>query len=81
MPRKKSTIPKDETPAQRFKRVIEPRVGKALKTIGLIGSVSGSTYKSTDEQIAVIEAALTDAVEKAMQRLSGTGDKASGFKL
>ena len=37
---KKVTIPKDEKPAARFKRVVEPRVGKAVKAIGLIGSVS-----------------------------------------
>lgn len=81
MAKKQSKIPKDETPAQRFKRVVEPRVGKALKAIGLVGSVQGSAYKCTAEQIAAINAVMTEAVEKATNKLSGIGDTASGFSL
>lgn len=81
MAKKESKIPKDEKPTQRFKRVVEPRVGKALKAIGLVGSVSGSAYKCTPEQIAAINAALTEAVEKTVNKLSGVGDTASGFSL
>lgn len=81
MAKRKTKIPANETPTQRFKRVVEPRVGKALKAIGLIGSVQGSAYKCTAEQIAEISTALTDAVEKATMKLSGQGDTASGFSL
>lgn len=81
MAKRKSKIPENETPVQCFKRVVEPRVGKALKSIGLVGSVTGTAYKYTDDDVATIGAALLNAVEKAMQRLKGTGGKASGFRL
>jgi len=81
MAKKKTSVPTEETPAQRFKRVIEPRVGKALKAIRLVGSVTGSPYKYTEEDVANITSALMTEVEKTSQRLKGTGDKTSGFSL
>lgn len=81
MAKGRAGISKDEKPTARFKRVVEPRVGKALKAIGLVGSVQGSAYECTAEQIAEINSALTEAVEKATNKLSGIGDRASGFSL
>lgn len=81
MAKGKKQIPKEETPTQRFKRVIEPRVGKALKAISLVGSVTGSAYKYSEADVAVIASALEEAVEKAMNRLHGVGDTTSGFSL
>lgn len=81
MAKGKTKVPENETPKQRFKRVVEPRVGKAVKAIGLVGSVSGSAYKYDDNDIAKIQTALVDATDKAMQKLSGVGDTASGFSL
>lgn len=81
MAKGKSKIPENETPAQCFKRIVEPRVGKALKAIGLVGSVTGQSYKATDAQHALIVTALRDAVDKVEQRFAGKGDKAAGFKL
>jgi len=81
MAKGKTTVPKDEKPAARFRRVVEPRVGKALKAIGLVGSVTGAAYKYSEEDVHSISLALKDAVDKAIQRLLGQGDVASGFKL
>lgn len=81
MAKGKKQIPKEENPTQRFKRVVEPRVGKALKSIGLVGSVTGTAYKYSDKDIADIMAALQDAVDKVGQRFAGKGDTASGFSL
>lgn len=81
MAKRKSVVPDNEKPAARFKRVVEPRVGKAIKAITLVGSVTGSAYKYTPDDIVVIQTALEDAVEKAIKRLSGVGDTSSGFKL
>jgi len=81
MAKKKTKVPENETPAQCFKRVVEPRVGKALKSIGLVGSVTGSAYRNTPEQVATIIAALKDAVDKVEQRFAGRGDTTSGFSL
>ena len=81
MAKRKTTVPDNETPAQAFVRVVEPRVGKAIKAISLVGSVVGSAYKAKDEQHAQIVTALKEAVERVEQRFAGKGDKASGFKL
>lgn len=81
MAKKKKEVPKDEKPDVRFKRVIQPRVGKALKAISLVGSVTGSAYKYNDEQAAEIVTALRDEVDKVEARFGGTGETASGFKL
>lgn len=81
MAKRKKDIPKEETSTQRFKRVVEPRVGKALKAIGLVGSVTGAAYSYTEKDVDNISFALADAVNKAVARLRGVGDKASGFTL
>lgn len=81
MAKKKQQVPKEETKAQRFRRVVEPRVGKALKAIGLVGSVSGSLYEYDDAQIATIVVALQDAVQKMEKRFQGQGDSTGGFSL
>lgn len=54
--------------ADRFKQLAKKRVSKALKQIHLIGNLSGSGYEYTDEQVAKIREALTDAVDSAMKR-------------
>lgn len=81
MAKRKTTVPDNETPAQSFVRVVEPRVGKALKAIGLVGSVTGSAYKAKPEQYAQIITALRDGVDKVEARFAGKGDTASGFSL
>lgn len=81
MAKRKTTVPDNETPAQAFVRVIEPRVGKAIKAIDLVGSVTGSAYKAKDEQHAQIVTVLREAVDKVEQRFAGKGGTASGFKL
>lgn len=81
MAKRKTKVPENETPTQCFKRVVEPRVGKALKAIGLVGSVTGSAYKSNPEQVATIITALKDAIDKVEQRFAGKGDTTSGFSL
>lgn len=81
MAKKKTQIPKEETPRQRFKRVVEPRVGRALKAIGLIGSVSGSAYTYADSDIATIVTALREAISKMERRFAGEGDSTGGFSL
>lgn len=81
MAKKKQEVPKEETKAARFRRVIEPRVRKALKAIRLVGSVTGSTYEYDAEQIAHITAVLQDAVSKAVSGLEGKSDSRDGFSL
>lgn len=81
MAKRKKEVPKEENKSQRFIRVVQPRVGKAIKSIGLVGSVTGSTYDYSNEQAEQIVEALQDAVDKVAARFEGTVDTASGFSL
>lgn len=49
----------NETKAERFVRLAEPRVSRACKAISLIGHLAASSYEYTDQQV--------DAMFKAMQ--------------
>lgn len=73
--------PQGETKAQRFRRVVEPRVGKALKAIRLVGNVKGSAYACDDSQIARIEGTLQEAVNHAVENLHDRADSADRFSL
>ena len=81
MAKKKQTPPQNETKAQCFRRVVEPRVRKALKAIRLVGSVTGSSYECDNEQIASISSVLSEAVIKATEGLKGEVDSRDSFSL
>lgn len=81
MAKKKSTVPENETKQAKFKRVVIPRVNKALRAIELVGNQSGSAYAYTDKDIDVIVDALTDAVSAVEARYKGKGKADAGFKL
>lgn len=49
----------NETKAERFVRLAEPRVSRACKAISLIGHLAASSYEYTDKQV--------DAMFEAMQ--------------
>ncbi len=53
-----------ESKADRFKRLAEPRVGNAVKKIEIIGNLAGSNYEFTPEQVEKILATLKSTVEE-----------------
>ena len=53
---------KQESKADRFKRLSEPRVANAVKKIEIIGNLAGSNYEFTSEQINQMLATLKTAV-------------------
>ena len=62
---------KEESKADRFKRLAEPRVGNAVKKIGIIGNLAGANYEFTAEQVEKILGTLktaVDEVEKKFQK-------------
>ena len=62
---------KDESKADKFKRLAEPRVDSTIKKIKLIGNLSSSSYEFTAEQIEKILSSLkaaVDEVEKKFQK-------------
>lgn len=82
LPSKKITdgsIP--ETKNQRFVRLANSRVGRAVKMIFNIGNLGGPGYESTPEQREKISAALNDAVKGTLARLNKEETKSKGFTL
>lgn len=55
--------PADETKEQKFVRVVQPRITKALRSVRLIGNCAGSGYSYTPQQVSLIVGALRRAVD------------------
>jgi hypothetical protein len=70
-----------EDPSDRFVRLAEPRVTKALKAIRLIGNLSGSQYEYDALQVQKIKRALLDAVTVSLGRLERREPEAEGFRF
>jgi len=79
--RKPSDIPKDESKADRFIRVVTPRVVKCVKRIQQIGLCTGSTYAYTPEQAVQIIDALSVAVISVKDKFEAKSETESGFKF
>ena len=81
MGKKANRAPRNETKNEKFKRVVIPRVNKALKAIELVGNQSGSAYAYTEKDVSVIIDALHDAVIAVESRYKGKGKADAGFRL
>jgi len=62
-----------------FVRVIQPRVTKTIKAIGLIANCTGSNYLYTDEQAGQVIKALNEAVDAVAQAFVKKAVAQSGF--
>lgn len=69
--RRKQVIPKDESKAARFIRVVAPRVNKAVKAIRQIGFCAGSTYEYTPKQLEQITKELSAAQNEILAKFAG----------
>lgn len=81
MKKSKKSVPKDETKRDKFKRVVEPRVRKALKSIRLIGNCSGSAYEYDATDVSNIVASLVKEVEQLDTRYRSKGVADIDFNL
>jgi len=68
---------------EKFVRLAESRVNKAMKDIQLIGNLSNkAAYEHTDAEIRKIFRALQQSLDSAKQRFADTGGTSQGtFKL
>jgi len=66
---------KQESKADRFKRLSEPRVANAIKKIGIIGNLAGSNYEFTAEQVTGIVTSLKAAVDEVEQKFQKKLDR------
>ena len=67
-----STVPANETKADRFTRLAVARVSKAIKAIQNIGNLGGPNYEKTQEQVEKISEALQVACMDSVAKLSVT---------
>jgi len=77
--RRKQVIPAEETKAERFVRVVTPRVNKAVKAIKQIGFCSASSYEYTSSQLEQITKALGKAEEEMLARFAGKAEDEGVF--
>jgi len=70
-----------ETKDQKFMRLAQARVSRAVKMIYNIGNLGGAGYSSTAEQREKIATALNSAVENTLGRLNKDQAKPTGFTL
>lgn len=66
----RAKVPDNETKADRFVRVVTPRVKKAMKAISVIGYCAGASYEYTPTQVNQIIAALTAALNRVDKRFA-----------
>ena len=76
-----STVPKDESKAQRFIRLANARVPKTLAAIANVSKLTGNNYEYTQEQAEAITTALATAVLAVKERFAGVKQSAAQFKL
>lgn len=65
----------NESKADKFKRLGNKRLNKALKAIKNIGNLSGAGYERTPDQVKTIQSKLDDAVKTTMARFTATAEK------
>lgn len=53
----------NESKAERFVRLAEPRVSRACKAISLIGHLAASSYEYTDKQVESMFAAMQEELD------------------
>lgn len=59
----RQSVPKDETKQDKFERLAELRMQKALKILQLIGNLASPQYAYGQEHINQIVGALQDAIQ------------------
>jgi len=76
------TIDPGETKAERFVRLTNRRVPRAIRVIGHVRNLAGKgNYEYTDAQAAKIVASLTDAVTAVRTAFAGAGQQSVSWSL
>ena len=71
----------EETPAQRFVRLANPRVNRALKAVRIVGNLSSPAYHYTPEQVSEIIAVLREAVDTTEKKFTKQKPEPKQFSL
>ncbi len=71
----------NESKAERFIRVAEPRVGRACKAISLIGNFATGDYEYTEQQVDAMFAAMQEALDTARAKYRKGKESSPGFEV
>ena len=69
----------NESKAERFVRLAEPRVNRACKAISMIGHLAASSYEYTEQQVDAMFAAMQDALNTARAKYRKGADNKFRF--
>lgn len=65
----------NESKAERFVRLAEPRVSRACKAISLIGHLAASSYEYTDKQVEAMFGAMQQELDAQKAKFSKVTDR------
>ena len=71
----------NESKAERFVRLAEPRVSRACKAISLIGHLAASSYEYTDKQVESMFEALQDELNTQKAKFTKKGTDRPTMRL
>lgn len=78
----RKSAPKNETPEDKFVRLGNARMNKAIKALRQIGQLGSRTYKGTASQKAKMETTLKDELTMAIDKLNAVAvETQDSFKL
>ena len=69
----------NESKAERFVRLAEPRVNRACKAISLIGHLAASSYEYTEKQVEAMFGAMQEELDAQRAKFSKNKDKKFSF--
>lgn len=69
----------NESKAERFVRLAEPRVSRACKAISLIGHLAASSYEYTEQQVDAMFAAMQEALDAQKAKFTKVTDRKFRF--
>ena len=69
----------NESKAERFVRLAEPRVSRACKAISLIGHLAASSYEYTDKQVDAMFEAMQEELNAQRAKFDKRKDKKFSF--
>jgi hypothetical protein len=79
--KQRKSIDLNETKANRFIRVVTPRIAKAIKAISVIGYCSSPVYEYTSEQVKQILTVLTNGIVALESRYASKKAAGTEFKF
>lgn len=81
-PKPRAKAPENESKSDKFKRLANHRVPRALRLIRAIGNLGNrAQYESTEEQRKLIINSINAAIDQARDNLNGSAQEVALFKL